>query len=208
MKKKNKERWELINYVTTSIIAFIAILGFIFTQISSNQTSKLLKETAIALNNVNDAVYSFVNPIIYFYNYDWLRGNKIDCVNPPIGITLRFKNGSNIPIKVKKYKVNLSCGGYFMNTEKWNTNERILTNDYNVSSTFIFSEEIKKLFINKINSYEEPNLIFEFNGIISNISESITYEVKLITQINFDCGYYNVRNHSILLESYKLIPTN
>ena len=55
------ESLEMLYYLATFAIALIAVLGFVFSQISSKRTSDTLKETSYILDNLKESIYSIID---------------------------------------------------------------------------------------------------------------------------------------------------
>jgi hypothetical protein len=206
MKKNNKDKWEIANHVSTFIVALIAVLGFVYAIRSSNETAKVL-------SNVSQGIVSITAPVLYFNEYDWFRGDFFDCENPPVGINIKYANGSNMPIKIIKNYI--TVGTFVGDTVRGNylltlcdTLQSILSPKDVKAVSFTFNKEIQGLFVNKTMSGKPPYVYVRFNGVISNLSESVIYDVQLAHFIKYDCKALNVHSISKIEEKYTLISND
>ena len=98
-----KNSWKIGYYVATYILALIAILGFVYSIVTSRSTSKILKDVQQELESSNKA-------LIRVDKIGWFKEGEISCDNPPVGIFVNCRNFSNVPIQVYKTDVNFFYG--------------------------------------------------------------------------------------------------
>lgn len=200
--EQKKDLWDKINLIATFMVAVMAVAGFSYAVKSSKETSKAIK-------SVTDGIKSFTSPVIYFSEYTWLIGKNFDCENPPNAINVKFENGSNMPIKV--INSHITIGTYINDKIKLNyqrtlldSTEHIITDKYPMALTFPIYDEMKKVLINKTKGKNPPFVYLRFNGKISNLSESIIYNVQLGYFIEYDCEALNI--HSITINENHYEP--
>ena len=185
-------------YFATYLLAFIAIIGFIWSIISSNQTSKTLEKLDKGLN-------SFLEPILVFGDYVWLGDKPLNCENPPNGINLLYKNASNIPIRFLNYDLISYYGDYKINQSELNHDpaDKLISSGEVFGMTIIFGNaKIQDMMKNKTNVLHAPFFRFDLTAIISTLDGSKKYKINLINDCGVDCNAYNVRNITTVKSSY------
>jgi len=98
--------WELVYYISTYILAVIAILGFYYSQKSSVKVSE-------SLMIIQRGLSSLTEPLIKFTDYNWVIGNDdgpISLKNPPLGIIFSLKNVSHVAVHVVESKFEIFYG--------------------------------------------------------------------------------------------------
>lgn len=94
---KTFSSWEVLYFISTYILALVAIIGFITSQKSSEKVSKTLKLIQKGLSSLSQ-------PLLKFSGYQWVvSGNGTDIIsisNPPKGIIFSYTNVSNVPIQI------------------------------------------------------------------------------------------------------------
>ncbi|CAI2313896.1 hypothetical protein IFVP203_C1210005 [Vibrio parahaemolyticus] len=99
--------WEVFYYISTYILAFVAVVGFISSQKSSEKVSDALKVIQRGLSSLSE-------PLIKFSGYQWIVGkdgtNIVSRSNPPQGILFSLSNVSNVPIQIVENKFYIYYG--------------------------------------------------------------------------------------------------
>ncbi|EIJ2230974.1 TPA: hypothetical protein ACPVXA_004624 [Vibrio parahaemolyticus] len=94
---KSFSSWEILYFVSTYILALVAVIGFWSSQKSSENVSKALKVIQRGLSSLSE-------PLLKFRDYQWVVGkngtNVISVDNPPQGIMFSYANVSNVPIQI------------------------------------------------------------------------------------------------------------
>lgn len=133
---------------------------------------------------------------MYFTDYKWIFLKKIDCNNPPIGINVSYKNGSNIPIKIKEAEIKIFWNNFLLNPPKSEENnplysgieESILPPGENFSTSQINSNSFSLILNSKKELLNSNYLKIDFSAIISNLNGSNTYKLNFIHYIGIDCN--------------------
>lgn len=97
-------------YISTYLIAVVAIIGFIFSIYNSYQNSKQIVEFSKTLsafeNNMRklERNMSLINePLLKFIGCEFRlkdSSKELSCNNPPISIRVRYQNVSKVPLHV------------------------------------------------------------------------------------------------------------
>lgn len=109
-----ENRMKKYYYMATYILAIIAILGFIYSIKTSSDTAEIAKSIQESSNDVSKTLYGMkdafkqiqenfsviARPIIKVTNRYLIRAGKLSCDNPPIGLKVNYKNGSNVTIQI------------------------------------------------------------------------------------------------------------
>lgn len=94
---KTFSSWEILYFISTYILALVAVVGFITSQKSSEKVSKTLKLIQKGLSSLSE-------PLLKFSGYQWVVSgngtNIISISNPPKGILFSYTNVSNVPIQL------------------------------------------------------------------------------------------------------------
>ncbi|MDP3182775.1 MAG: hypothetical protein Q8M54_08175 [Desulfobaccales bacterium] len=100
------DNWKKFYYLATFIIAFIAILGFIYSIKSSKEITKTLEIIQQRLIWVTD-------PMLKISNIGWVVEDTkapISCNSPPIGLKVEFANCSNVAVQTYKIELRVFIG--------------------------------------------------------------------------------------------------
>jgi hypothetical protein len=130
---------------------------------------------------------------------EFVKNQKpMSCINPPIGISVEYRNGSNIPINILKEDMSIYYGKFLIdrNQHTPNDNRILLAPGESTGITYIFDQydTIRRMMINKMGIFNDPFLRLDFKVIISTQDTSKKYRINLIHDIGFDCrDYQHVR---------------
>lgn len=199
MVKKPLRMIEKLYYISSIVIAVIAIGGFILSIYSSRQTSKTVKETSETLQQLNKSLSSFTEPYLDFLKVELIPvNNLLDCQNPPVGIYFQFVNTSNVPIVLKNTRIRLFFGEEEIAKERTSINknedESIIPPGKTTGMTIIDSE-IKDVLTNKTDILKPPFLRMNFTSTISTFDGSKMYDLNLIYDFGIQCiNNYNPIN--------------
>jgi len=97
--------WEVAYYISSFVIAFVAVVGFISAQKSSEKVSEALVVIQRGLSSLSE-------PMVKFSGYKWLisSSNAVSASNPPQGIMITYTNVSNVPIQLIDSDFNVLYG--------------------------------------------------------------------------------------------------
>jgi hypothetical protein len=193
-------KFEILYYISTYILAVIAIFGFIYSLISSSETTK-------TLDLIQRKILSFTDPIIKFEDYKWLYQDQLNCENPPIGINILYKNRSNVPIKLKVdyeiYYGELKMGKALGTIGQ--KSEYIVVPGETLGFTSINKEFFRNLKAKK-RVFDPPLLKVRLSGRISDIAETRKYSIELTDAIGIDCNeFLKTKSVTNLELKYKLL---
>ena len=179
----------------TVIIAACAVFTLLFSICTSSKTSKTLKDVSNSLSALNYNLSAFIQPVIHLDNYSWKRGGNqelVDCEHAPLGITITYKNISNIPIKVIKGKLLLVVRSSNINDSLIINKKDILfvPSGENFSYDTIFTLKMRGSMI-EINQRKLPDIYLTYVAIISSIDELRKYQVELEHKMQIDCDTYD-----------------
>ena len=188
---------KIIYYISTFIIAVVAITGIIYT-ISSN------RETSETLKSINNTFETYTEPILVFDKYRLFnnKDEKLSCDNLPWGINFSYKNASNFPIKFKEDSILVKYGKLDLLDSKGKSDSTSIAPNSTDAFTMI-DRNFPSIFLKKKFIYDPPLLEITLYGIISNLSETKKYKIVLVTYIINDCQSFdaqNIINHSITYE--------
>jgi hypothetical protein len=170
----NSDNWKKWYYISTYLLAVIAITGFIYSINSSMRTSKYLTSLENNLNN-------FTQPNIKLENLNWLRGSMPpDCKYPPLGVNVEYINKSIIPIKLVNPIFDIFIGEVFItqdNSALFEQQEKthVLTAGETIGFTVVRPIDFKRYLLNKHNIFDPPFIKFRLSAIIMTLNEDKKY---------------------------------
>jgi hypothetical protein len=114
-------------YIATYVLAFIAVIGFVYSIKTSNDTAEIAKSMQESSNDVSKTLYgmkeafkaiqdNFVlltTPNIKIIKINLITDDdkiNLSCNHPPIGLGITYKNTSNITIQVTDISMKLYWG--------------------------------------------------------------------------------------------------
>lgn len=103
--------WEIFYYISTYVLACIAIFGFIFSQKTSNKVSSALMIMEKSLSSLS---FPMVKLTDYMFEVENVNSYLSES-NPPVGLIIEYSNVSNIPIRIIKSKYRLFYGDKELN---------------------------------------------------------------------------------------------
>jgi hypothetical protein len=123
-----EKRMKKCYYIATYILAFIAVIGFVYSIKTSHDTAEIAKSIQESSNDISKTLYGMkeafkqiegnfillARPTLIIKQTYLLRQgkDKLSCKNPPIGLKVYFKNTSNITIQVTDIKIDIFYGEF------------------------------------------------------------------------------------------------
>ena len=184
---------EWMALIFNGIIAVVALVGFAYTIFSNKEVTKTLE-------TIKNTFETYSDPILQFDDYRWFfSGQKMDCANPPSGINFTYKNISNFPIKLLINKISLifESQDFYQTTEpelRVFKAESLIAPQSTLGFSVMRGDNFKSIFKKKGNVYSKPFLEIHIDGIISNLSGTKKFRIKLIDFIGFDCNRFDLKN--------------
>jgi hypothetical protein len=99
----NKSRWDIIQGITSIILAICALIGIWMALQQSRETSK-------ALLAAEEAFRSYSFPYVKFDHYQWFSRGERSCEQPATGINVYYRNVSQSPVVIEKSDLKLWMG--------------------------------------------------------------------------------------------------
>lgn len=177
-------RWVKGYYVATYILALIAISGFVFSIITSQSTSEILK-------NMQQEFASSNQPLIRVDKIGWFKEGEISCDNPPVGIFVDCRNFSNVPVQVYKTDVRFFYGTKELDDttkEIGNAESSILPPGESYKVGTVQKELFQKYLRHKKSILVPPFLRVKLEIVFSRLGSTERYIYKTTQEIGFDCS--------------------
>jgi hypothetical protein len=179
--------------------------GFITSFNSSKEVSKTLSQFNTTLN-------SLIQPVIEMADNSWFIDanlGSLKCGDMPLGMNVKFKNLSLVPIKIINAKNKVYYNGIELAPDKdsSSTSEEIIPVNGFISTTHIFGNyELLRPLKNKHGVFDPPFFIIELKCIVCAIDNANKYNVVLRYSIGIDCDDWNHTSTTRLVSTYTPIP--
>ncbi|MGD8786328.1 MAG: hypothetical protein PVJ60_02805 [Phycisphaerales bacterium] len=171
-------------YISTYILALIAILGFCFSISSSRRVAE-------TLDFVQKELSIFTMPLIEITDFTWVNDSNepISRANPPVGLLVTFKNASNVAIKLTASSITVYYGEKKLDD---------VTRTVGGEGTLIMmpGEEshvgtiqgalFPRYLKNRKGIFESPNLNIHFKATFSRLQGMDIYEYSAVKEIGFN----------------------
>ncbi len=196
-KIKRMENWY---YIATYVLALVALISLGLSIWTSSKSSK-------TNNELFKSITSFTEPIIKFNKIIFgPPPPNINCENPPLLINIEYRNASYIPIKLQVKSANTYFGEFPIHKSQKSEPPIefvVLAPGEPWGLTQGISKEVRDIMKNKINQFQPPFLILDFEFIISTLNDQRKYNVHLQHRIGLDCNNYSSQyNLTTITESY------
>lgn len=185
-------------YISTYLIAVIAIIGFVFSTYNSYQNSKQIIEVSKTLSGFERNIrklernISLINePLLKFVGAQWRlkdSSKELSCNNAPVAIRLAYQNVSKVPLVIENTSLVIKYGKLPLPvTSEAKFNEMILVPGEQFHWTYSGQDLTQATSVSK-GSDTDPLLSIESDIGFSDIERSKKYKYIAIHKIPFSCS--------------------
>jgi hypothetical protein len=191
-------------YISSPIIALIAVLGFVLSLYSSYEMTDQLGAFSNTLSGFDKNLESLAHtinksnePLLKYAGQAWRLMNsskELSCSNPPISIRFSYVNVSKVPLQIKDHKVVFKRGVKTLDIDTEQKSGDLILSPNEAFSYYLSGEGLASILSEARRPDGDPE--FSVSSVINvlDLEGRAEYTYVADTIIPFSCSEISIRN--------------